>query len=225
MIDAARIAAYYDTQAAQYDVTMAGEPRNAALRDGFLGFVAGRIPAAARILDFGCGTGLDAAWYASHGHTVIAYDPSSGMIDQVATRCAREIAKGAIIPVSAPFARFPDALPLDGRVDAIVANFAVLNLVADLPDLFRRFARVVGPGGIVLVSVLNPLYWRDLRYAWWWRGLPASWRTGMLSVEYGDTASYRHHLGTYARAARPAFIPLPRRGLLAQFTFLGFRRG
>ena len=57
MIDATRIAAYYDAQAARYDATMDSEPRNARFRDAFRTLVAERIPRGGRILDFGCGTG------------------------------------------------------------------------------------------------------------------------------------------------------------------------
>lgn len=215
MIDAARIAAYYDAQAARYDATMDREPRNARFRDAFRTLVADRIPPASRVLDFGCGTGLDAAWYASRGFTVIAYDPSPRMIDQLAIRCSREIADGVVTPLTVPF---------DGQVDAIVANFAVLNLVPDLGDLFGRFARAVAPGGQVIVSVINPFYWRDLRCGWWWRALSRSWGTAMLTVEGSDAASYRHYVGAIARAAAPAFrLVLRRGGLLGQFTFLGFQ--
>jgi SAM-dependent methyltransferase len=216
MIDATRIAAYYDAQAARYDATMDSEPRNARFRDAFRTLVAERIPRGGRILDFGCGTGLDAAWYASRGFTVIAYDPSARMIDQLTIRCQREIADGVVTPLTVPF---------DGPVDAIVANFAVLNLVPDLSDLFGRFARAVAPGGQVIVSVINPFYWRDLRCGWWWRALSKSWGSAMLTVEGSDAASYRHYLGAIARAASPAFRPALRRGaLLGQFTFLGFER-
>jgi SAM-dependent methyltransferase len=216
MIDAARITAYYDAQAAQYDATMDREPRNARIRDAFRTLVAECLPPAARVLDFGCGTGLDAAWYAGHGFTVIAYDPSPRMIDQLAIRCQREIADGVVTPLTVPF---------DGQVDAIVANFAVINLVADLRDLFGRFSRMVAPGGQVIVSVINPFYWRDLGCGWWWRAFWRSRGTAMVTVEGSDATSYRYYRGAITRAASPLFLPvLHRGGRLGQFTFLAFQR-
>ena len=38
-------------------------------------------PAPALVLDVGAGTGLDAAWLASHGYEVVAVEPSTGMAD------------------------------------------------------------------------------------------------------------------------------------------------
>ncbi|HZS60162.1 MAG TPA: class I SAM-dependent methyltransferase [Gemmatimonadaceae bacterium] len=222
-----RIAAYYEGQADRYDAVMEGDPHNARVRDAFRTLVASMVPAAGRLLDFGCGTGVDARWYAARGYPVVAYDPARRMIAQASTRCAREIMAGQIEAVTFPFAEFPHALPAHAGFDAIVTNFAVLNLLSDLRELFEGFARVVVPGGLVIANVLSPVHWRDLRYGWWWRGLLGSVGTGTLSVRWPETSTHRHFMPTIARAAAPAFTVVERRdhdGRFGQFRFLVLRR-
>ncbi len=225
MGDTARIAAYYDAQAARYDATLDREPTIARVRDAFRALVAARVPKGSRLLDFGCGTGLDAAWYAANGYSVLAYDPSPGMMGRLRERCGREIESGVIVPATFPFERFPAALSIEQRIDAIVANFGVLDLVPDIRDVFARFAGVIAPGGVALFNVLNPFYWRDIPRGWWWRAMWNSRGTGALYVDGRDAATYRHYARTITRAAKPAFAPTFRSGApWDQFTFLAFGR-
>lgn len=223
---AERIAAYYEHQAGTYDATMDGDPRNATLREAFQALVMASVPPGSHVLDFGCGTGDDALQYAKRGLSVVAYDQSPAMIAQLRTKCAHEIAAGRIVPTTFPFADFPEALPVRPAFRAIAADFAVLNLVADLHGLFAGFAQLLPPGGLVMASVLNPLYWRDLRTAWWWRSFAAGVRTGTLRVDGGDSVTYRHLLSSVRRAAHGRFVLADRRGgtVATQFAFLVFRR-
>jgi SAM-dependent methyltransferase len=213
-----RTAAYYDRHAEEYDEVMDRDPRNAVVRHAFHALVEATVPAGGALLDFGCGTGIDAAWYASRGHSVIAYDHATRMVEQLTAKYAEAVATGSILPTSFPFAAFPDALPLRAQVDAVVANFAVLNLVSDLPRLFDQFSLLVRPGGFVIANVLNPFYWRDPRI---------STRTfctrGTLVIDGGDSASYRYRIAAIRRAARQ-FVLVKREGWVSQFIFLVFRR-
>jgi SAM-dependent methyltransferase len=93
-------------------------------------------------LDAACGTGRHAAHLASLGHTVIGVDTSPAMLAR-----ARE---------KVPQGEFHEAdlheLPLaDGSVDLVVCAIALVH-VADLEGPFREFARVLRPGGHLVVS-------------------------------------------------------------------------
>ena len=93
-------------------------------------------------LDAACGTGRYAAYLASLGHTVIGVDSSPGMLAR-----ARE---------KVPQGEFHEAdlheLPLaDGSVDLVVCAIALVQ-VADIDGPFREFARVLRPGGHLVVS-------------------------------------------------------------------------
>lgn len=220
---ASRIAAYYDRHADTYDDAMDRDRRNVRVRRAFQALVASTVPSGGTLLDFGCGTGVDAAWYASRGYSVIAYDNSTGMVARLTAKYASEISTGSIVPVAFPFTDFPKTLPTVA-LDGVVANFAVLNLVADLSRLFDQFAGMVKPGGSLIASVLSPFYWRDLLSRWWWRSYLAGRATGILRVDGGDSVSYRYLLSTIVRAAGPGFVLTRREGRASHFQFLVFRR-
>ena len=93
-------------------------------------------------LDAACGTGRHAAYLASLGHTVIGVDSSPGML--------------AVARQKVPQGEFHEAdlheLPLpDDSVDLVVCAIALVHL-ADIDGPFREFARVLRPGGHLVVS-------------------------------------------------------------------------
>jgi SAM-dependent methyltransferase len=125
------------------------------------------------LLDFGCGTGLDAAEYARQGYRVLAYDNSPGMLGQLKKRCHAEIAAGQVIPLEGGYRAFLDRSLGGAAAHAVVADFAVLNSIRELPPLFEMFGRYLSPPGWMVLSVLNPIHWTLLRRPAWWRGAMA----------------------------------------------------
>jgi SAM-dependent methyltransferase len=106
-----------------------------------------------RVLDAACGTGRHAAWLAAQGHEVVGVDGSAAML-------ARAQAK-------LPDCRFEQGdltrLPLaDGSVDAVLCALALVH-VPDLRPVFAEFARVVRPGGQVVISDVHPFL---IRLGW-----------------------------------------------------------
>lgn len=177
---------------------------NAALRNAFRSRVSATAGSGSAILDFGCGTGTDAAWYASRGHRVIAYDLSHGMVALLRDRYPAEIAEGRITAFAGDLQALLGELERTGPVAAVAANFAVLNHVRDLQPLLSALAPHIVPDGHVVASVLNPFYWRDMRQGWWWRGVPRSLLTGAIKVA-GEVTTYRHFMRTVRRMASPRF--------------------
>ncbi len=97
-------------------------------------------------LDAACGTGRHAAYLASLGHQVTGIDSTPAMLD---------VARATV-----PTARFATAdlaaLPLpDEAMDLAVCTLA-LSHCADLGPPIRELARVVRPGGSVIVSDVHP---------------------------------------------------------------------
>ena len=201
--DALRTSAYYDRIAREYDDQVDGIALNRALRDAFRARVSALAGPAGRILDFGCGTGTDAEWYAAQGHQVVAYDISAGMVDVLRARCAEAIADGRIVPLVGGLSDFARAMHDVAPLGAIAANFGVLNHVEDLRPLLARLASHLRPDGALVASLLNPLYKGGMRWRSWWRlQLPAQW-TGMVTLR-GDVTTHRPYLHTLRRMARPA---------------------
>jgi SAM-dependent methyltransferase len=198
-------AAFYDAAAVRYDSEIDGSEKNQTLRDEFRRRVSAMAGEGGLILDFGCGTGADAAWYAGHRHRTLAYDISDGMIDVLRRRCAREIAEGMVRPIAGELSRLESELAGSGPLSAVAANFAVLNHVRDLRPLFRLFASHLTPRGGVVASFINPFHWRDMKRRWWWTHALRSFGSGAIRFS-GDVTTYRHFVRTVEKMAAPAMI-------------------
>ncbi|PTT78581.1 hypothetical protein DBR42_23270 [Pelomonas sp. HMWF004] len=157
------------------------------------------------ILDFGCGTGTDAAWYAQRGHRVVAYDVSPGMVEVLKLRCQHDIESRRIALAVGGLDAMEHALKAGGPVAVIAANFAVLNHVQDLGPLLHQLAAHLLPGGALVGTVLNPLYRHDMRRSWWWRSAFRTLGAGPIQ-QNGKVTSYRHFVRAMRRAAGPEFV-------------------
>ncbi len=95
-------------------------------------------------VDVGCGTGRLTAALRTRGAHVIGVDPESPMLN---------LALGRIGPLVAGDAL---AIPIgDNTVDVAVA-VTVLCFVADPSAAMAELARIVRPGGCILIGALNP---------------------------------------------------------------------
>jgi SAM-dependent methyltransferase len=198
-------ARFYDLAALRYDVEVDGRPENASIRDAFRTRVSAIAGPGGLILDFGCGTGIDAAWYAARGHRVIAYDLAPRMVDVLRVRCRAEIEAGLITTLAGRIEVLVAALDRVGAVTVIAANFAVLSHVRNLGPLLQILAPHLVADGALIASVLNPFYRHDMRRAWWWHGALCSLWTGAIKF-VGDVTTYRHFTRTVRRAAAPDFV-------------------
>lgn len=101
-----------------------------------------------RVLDIACGTGLLGARIGRElpGTRVIGCDFSRGMLEQASSRGRLEsLVQGSALE-----------LPFDaGAFDAIVTTEA-FHWFPDQAQALREFRRVLTPGGLMLVSLVNP---------------------------------------------------------------------
>ena len=99
-----------------------------------------------RAIDAACGTGRHAAFLAEQGFETIGVDASNDMLD-IARKTYRNVdfRQGRL-----------EELPAEaGSVDLVTAALAICH-VADITEVFAEFARVVAPGGTVIVSDPHP---------------------------------------------------------------------
>jgi len=200
----ARTVSYYDRTAVAYDDQVDGVAVNRTIRAAFRRRVLAATPSDDTILDLGCGTGIDAAWYAEQGYRVIAYDVSAGMMDRLRSRCASAIDAGTVTPVVGASDVLARQLESSGPVGTVAANFAVLNHVADLDGALRQLAPHVTPGGTVLASLLSPCHWRDMAGRWWWNAAIGTAWHGAITAR-GAVTTHRFLPGVLRRAAVPEF--------------------
>jgi SAM-dependent methyltransferase len=107
-----------------------------------------------RLLDLGCGTGLDAAEFARSGYRVVATDWSPQMVARTRSRI---LAAGASENVQVRQIGIQQLHTLDDRFDGIYSNFGPLNCAPDLHEVAAQCARLLRPGGKVLFSVIGRL--------------------------------------------------------------------
>jgi SAM-dependent methyltransferase len=203
----------------QYHQFMLASPRDRLVRDRFQKLALDLLPADAAVLDFGAGTGIDAKVYAAAGHSTFVHEPSAPMGEYLAQHCRDEIARKTMITV---------ASPLTCKVQAVTANFAVLNHFADHTVLFEELSHVVQPGGFVLANMLNPYYLGDARYGWWRANLMNLVRRGHYAIA-SESGIHRFAPRVVARAAAPHFrleslIPRGFGWATDPYMFLLFRR-
>jgi SAM-dependent methyltransferase len=203
----------------QYHKVMLASPRDRMVRDRFQKMALDLLPAGADVLDFGAGTGIDAKAYAASGHPTFVYEPAEAMREYLLQYCRDEIARGTLIAV---------ASPLTCKVQAVTANFAVLNHFADHALLFEELSQVVHQGGFVLANMLNPYYLGDARYGWWRANAMNLLRQGHYAIA-SESGIHRFAPRVVARAAAPYFrlerlIPRGFGWATDLYMFLLFRR-
>ncbi|MGB7849108.1 MAG: class I SAM-dependent methyltransferase [Candidatus Acidiferrum sp.] len=116
-----------------------------------------------RVLEIGCGTGIDACFLAGRGVKVVACDSSPAMI-RIAARRVRE--KGANnVDLRLLTAENLSAIRQDGPFDGVFSNFGALNCVEDLNIVAQDLGRLLKPGGIALLCFLGPCcFWEVFWY-------------------------------------------------------------
>src|ERR1700676_2007795 len=109
---------------------------------------------ATRLIDLGCGTGLDAVRMAKLGHHVTATDWSPQMVQRTSDRAEREHLTDRVraIVVGAH-----ELQHLDGHAiyDGAYSNLGPLNCVPELADVSRECARLLKPGGALVFTVIG----------------------------------------------------------------------
>ena len=140
------------------------------------------------VLDAACGTGRHLEYLTVVGRTAIGVDLSSAMLARARAKVpTADLRKGDLL-----------AIPLeDNTVGGAVCALA-LEHVQDLPRAFRELARVVRPGGWVIVSTTHPAVRSILGWGAWCvdgRGR-------------GALPTYRQSLSDYLNAAHDAGLIL-----------------
>lgn len=149
-------AAAFDTIATRYDELWTESPIGHAQRQLVWREVDPWFRPGERILDIGCGTGIDAAHYASRGLVVDAVDASPAMVDR-----ARE--RGGF---TASVLRAEELGALDGPYDGALSNFGALNCVSDLGGVAADLAGAIRPGGTLAICMIGRFCaWESVHYS------------------------------------------------------------
>jgi 2-polyprenyl-3-methyl-5-hydroxy-6-metoxy-1,4-benzoquinol methylase len=160
----------FDSVAADYDGPKGNNALIQRMRETVWRTLADACPARARLLDLGCGTGIDAIELARRGYAVLATDWSPQMVERTRARAADA---GMSERVAVAHIGLQELDQLQGeQFDGIYSNFGPLNCAPDLPAVARSCAMLVRPGGTLVFSVIGRIC--PWEYAYYMlRGRPA----------------------------------------------------
>ena len=197
----------YTAAGAQYVEQISAQESDRNTRAAFRDRALSIAPSGAALFDFGAGPGIDARFFAERGFTIDAYDVDPRMREFFADHCRDLIDSGRVRLDGSAYRDFLTHSSADnvGRADLVVANFAPLNLVDDLRELFVKFHALTGPQGKILVNVLNPCFIGDMRSLAWWRGAPRLWRDSQLFLPGPQAPYYRRLLSHFQAVSAPHF--------------------
>ena len=179
----------YDALSVRYDEAFGGDAKYGPI----LAEVLTRLPAAADVLDLGCGSGLPVARaLTAAGHHVTGIDFSAEQI-----RRARAHAPAAtFVCADITEVRFAPA-----SFDAVVSFFALIHVPLELqPPLLRRLADWLRPGGLFVLTTGHGA-WTGREEDWLGGGAPMWW-------SHADAATSRGWLEAAGLAVeREEFVP------------------
>lgn len=144
--DAAATRIAYDAVAEDYAELLRDDLRGNAFDRAMLGLFAERMQAqgGGAVVDLGCGPGRIAAHLAGLGLDVSGIDLSAGMVE-VARRDHPEVAFAVGSMLELPFGA--------GELAGALAWYSIIHIPQpEQPALFAEFARVLRPGGLLLLA-------------------------------------------------------------------------
>jgi ubiquinone/menaquinone biosynthesis C-methylase UbiE len=156
--------AAFDGIAEQYDDLFTRSLIGRAQRDAVWNVLQRTFRAGERVLELNCGTGEDAVFLGQMGVSVLACDASEGMVAVAARRMTRE-SRDARVQLQVCATEDLDTLREVGLFDGVLSNFSGLNCVLDLTAVARTLARMVRPGGRVVLCMSSRFcLWEALWY-------------------------------------------------------------
>lgn len=211
----------FDRLAPRYNEVCQGEILS-WMRDQVHAALARSFPPGSRLLEIGCGAGIDTLFLAARGIEVVASDPSAGMLEAAQSSLRAVPARARVRLMRCGLEELDERLAVDGgapaRFDGIFSNFGALNCVERLDGLARLAATRLRPGGRLLLCLMGRLCAWEIAY-FLVRGRPRTSlrRLGaapvMIGVEGIQVPTFYHRPGRVMAALGSGFALRQLRGL------------
>jgi len=144
----------FDSVAADYDGPRGNNALIQDMRSEMWRTLDATFAPESRLIDLGCGTGLDAVRMARVGHHVTATDWSQRMVERTRERAEREQLADRVqtIEVGAH-----ELFRVDGQAqfDGAYSNLGALNCVPNLAEMAAQCARLLKPRAALVFSVIG----------------------------------------------------------------------
>ena len=155
----------FDSVAAEYDGDRGNNLLIQDMRHEMWRWLDATFPSNCRLIDVGCGTGLDAIRMAQRGHKVTATDWSPAMVRRTEERAAAAQLTPQVTAVAVggqEFSRLENSRTYDGAY----SNLGPLNCVPELDEFARQCARLLKPDGALVFTVIGRICpWEIVHYA------------------------------------------------------------
>ena len=170
----------FDSVAADYDGALGNNALIQKMRAQAMETIERTFPRGARLLDLGCGTGIDAAYLAARGYAITALDASPAMVARTHDRLQRAGLDGCAVWLGIHELARLDAAEFDGAY----SNFGALNCLPELHGVSTALAAKLKPGGTLIASVIGRYCpWELLFYA-----LRGNWQRARVRLARGMVA-------------------------------------
>ncbi|HTS35902.1 MAG TPA: class I SAM-dependent methyltransferase [Candidatus Solibacter sp.] len=146
----------FDAIATRYDETFTSSLIGQAQRAAVWRELEKTFQAGDRVLEIGCGTGVDACFLAERGVEVFACDSSAEMITQ-AERRIRDRGLRSLVHPRQLRAEEIVSLATGRPYDGAFSNFGVLNCLENLAEVGRMLAGLMKPEATCLLCWMGPL--------------------------------------------------------------------
>ena len=149
--------AEFDNVAEDYDRHITGNRINLLLRNRSLSVLTHRFAGARRILEIGCGSGMETLPLLEQGHEILAVDISARMLDTV-RRKAQQAGVSERLATRELAARDLERLIEDGErgsFDGAFSTFGALNCEPNLSQVPGTLFELLKPGAPFLAGVYN----------------------------------------------------------------------
>jgi ubiquinone/menaquinone biosynthesis C-methylase UbiE len=144
----------FDSVAADYDGPRGNNSLIQDMRAEMWHWLDASFAPGSRLIDIGCGTGLDAIRMARIGHRITATDWSPQMVRRTADRAAREQLQHRVQALALG-AHELGRLDGEGSFHGAYSDLGPLNCAPDLAYVSRQCARLVMPGGALVFTVIG----------------------------------------------------------------------
>ena len=144
----------FDSVAADYDGPRGNNALIQDMRSEMWRTLDATFAPGSRLMDLGCGTGLDAVRMARVGHRVTATDWSQRMVDRTRERAEHEQVSDSVQAMavgSHELSRIQGQAQFDGAY----SNLGALNCVPNLTEMAEQCARLLKPGAALVFSVIG----------------------------------------------------------------------
>jgi SAM-dependent methyltransferase len=143
----------FDRVAPNYDGALGNNYLIQRMRAELWETVTSSVPSGSRLLDLGCGTGIDAVYFASRGYEVLATDWSREMCARASERVERQELNHRVTVRELGIHQLNE-LKAD-KFDAVYSNLGALNCVLSTQELEADLDSLLNPGGRVVASVIG----------------------------------------------------------------------